>query len=191
MITFEDIVPFIRDPSPERRPLIDALIAGVISEFEKATNRLWTRRTNYVIDVRPERYQRNLYLRLFPIVSATVKEAEAGGTLETVDADEYDIREPIGVIERVSAAEGAERPWLEHVQVTTTGGYTAAPSDVKVALATQVSFLLKRLDADKIDVQSVSTSAPGGGGGTTRFMDPVHHPIYAAAIQRKRYISFG
>lgn len=192
MITFNDIAPFLDGPTPASQAKIQVIIDHVIADFEARTKRLWKQRTDEVFNFRPEEYGSMIYVNMIPLSEVDlIEEADHGADYEVVDVESYEVDLARGIITRIDVSPNAVKPWRDRVRVTASGGFSAAPNSIKLPLMTQMLFLLKRNAHANIDVWSLAISPAGGGGGSTRFLDPDMHPLYKRAVKAHSFRTFG
>ena len=156
------------------------LVAAVIALWESRTNRLWSLRTGFIYEVRPQRFATRLWVPLYPITSIVVEQRTDGdSTFDTLDTDDFHVLTERG---RVTLT-GTD--WQDVVKFTISGGHdvetTPAPADVIEALLTQLTFSQQRNSGEKI-----AQSTQGFEGGSSSFLSPDVHPTFKATAKAHR-----
>lgn len=160
--------------------VVTSTLSGVISSFEKMTNRLWVRREEFVQRLRllsMERDSGYINLTLYPVEELTLLEWDTGVSIddaEEVEAEDLDIDQTRGILTRVVGG------FSDNLQITSTGGFTeeTCPADVRTGIIEQVKFLYNRLQPGKIDVSNLATEQ----GGVVTLLRADIHPLFQLAV---------
>ncbi len=169
---------------------------AVIALWESRTNRLWSARTGRTMEFRVTHplTERALFLDLYPVSAVTSVEQRFAPQIrqgswtsgasdddwETVDADNYFLREDTGQLERFNGH------WDGLVRVTWDGGYAddEAPADIIESLILQAQFMVARWDPSKIAITS-----QGFEGGSTSFITGDVHPMFKKLSRHYRRLT--
>lgn len=183
----------------ERR--VKQIIDGTIAAWERETNRLWSRRTDYVQTMRmwtPEsRKRRVLRFELTPIETIELKEWQDGESPSDaevlVEGEHYGLNKRAGLVDRIDS-----RLWDQNVVATITGGYLSArvspfpsgaavtPGDVREALIEQVRFSMKRMQGDRVAQQSQTFEQ-----GQTNYLPGPFSIAFSSAVKTHRRRTFA
>lgn len=160
---------------------LEAMRNAVVTQFEDLTGYLWNSRTGYVEIVENTLVDspNTVWLALSPVTTLTTVEEKArasGATWTALASTAYEL---IGT-RRLTKLSGN---FEDLVRVTYTGGYTdlTCPADIANALLAQAKFLASRLDSQKIALSQQAFEA-----GSTSFLSPDLHPLFAACVRSRR-----
>lgn len=155
----------------------------VVSLWETATGRLWSRRVGHVEYRSGAMNPKLILLGLWPIEVITSVEYRPDGSSSwtAYDASAYVFESP-RTLEKLSGQ------WESRVRITYTGGYTDSPDagqaktpeDVKRALLTQAQFMTLRLAGSNVHLRSI-----GAAGGSSSFLEEATlHPLVEELAMR-------
>jgi hypothetical protein len=173
MITTAELKQYVKLDPNDDRVKAQSVIDSVVDMFESMTRRLWVYREAYAQTTRVDDHDLYFWLDLFPVMSLSLTEwspRSGQSSAVVIDADDYYLKAATGRVERLRHGR-----WLGFIQATITGGYTptTAPPRIKQALIAQVSFVMKRLSQNTIDVSSLAFEK-----GSTTMLTPDLHPLF-------------
>lgn len=164
--------------NPALEESLESLRQGVIELWERRTGHKWQKATDYVQTLAVNIYDcKSVWLSNKPVTAISKVEQLVDGAWEELDSDSYLLVDE----SRLDRIDGLS--FEGFVRVTYDGGYDEddCPDDIKLALLTQIKFIIARMGGDKVILRSEAFE-----GGSSSFETADIHPHFKNQAQHYR-----